>query len=1137
MIPAAHTTELEARAPSARWVWTPPSGGSTRLVRSRFRREVVLGGPAATAELTLSARTRYRLRVNGTIFGGGPARSYPEHREADTHGLRACLHAGPNRIEVEVLHVAFATFHHLDEPPGFIAWGAIVEQNGTRHALDTPGVWRCQRQECVSADAPCLSFAQGPIEIVDLGDARDAEVGWTTPVDAVASLAAMVPRTIPPLTRLHRSPTTVRRATLPTANVAVCARVVAGRDEGSFVASAPAPVAAARSWLHSPCAQRVRVDTWWGAFWLNGAPLAKTDGADEPLCQSMTLDLRAGWNRVQARGEIIFGYWEFCFAWPQAAVLSLRLAPHLDAEEGVEVVGPVAAALRTGLERELADDPAEGRLDWRAVRSTALTESPLRSLAWSGAAPTAETLLPAVMSGLTRERVLADMGQIVVGTVTLDIEGPAGTVVDIGHAEQATPDGRPDYAKAVTVYAADRFVLAGGRQRIETFDPRGFRHLEVQVSAANAPVTLHALGAVEQRYPYAFTGEFAQITAGATAAFNATAVAALRAAASLATATGEPGEAPALDTAAAALEARIPEVHFDADEPHRYVVGTCPTEPLADARVEQRRLRLLCDDRAGRADGVRVGDGTPDGPRAPLRRHADVGARPCAAPIGRRDRGVGAARRPVAGGSRCAAGRPGGGRARRAAGRAGVRHDHPEATTVSYDGRKCYSPCTPYRKCVSSRKRNLPMNDSNRSRMIRVHESVPRADLRIWIDGVAADALAGDVADFVCCSCAGAIDVVVETPQSCGAPVIRPLTLGVTPVVADGRTTFTLPGPMRVVLEWAGRRPLYLFAGSPLREADRPTRGAPGVRWFGAGAAHEAGEIRLRDGETLYIEEGAVVHGWVCAQDACGVRILGGGVLDGGGRRGGSNRPAILLERCRNASVEGVVLVRPAGWTLVVACCERVRVSSIKEITDGGGSDGVDVCASRDVTIEDCFLSTGDDCVAIKSVGHWLGDVEAVRVRRCMLYPHNGTAMEIGHETRCSTIRDIVFSDCTVLGVHGFGSVFGIHNGDRAEVGDVLYENIRVEHCYHLLIDFRIMRSRFNHDAERGSIRRVTLRNIDWVKTLYNDGYTVSLIGGYDAAHRVEGVVAENFRIDGRRIASADELDLHTRHADAMVVC
>jgi hypothetical protein len=123
-------------------------------------------------------------------------------------------------------------------------------------------------------------------------------------------------------------------------------------------------------------------------------------------------------------------------------------------------------------------------------------------------AAAAATVLPLDVPAGTPCLIAADMGEIVLASPAIDIETPEGAVVDIGHAEQLAPSGRPDYGKVVTVYAADRFVLPAGRHRLETIAPRGFRHLEVLIHGHAAPATVHALTAVEMRYPYRFTGAF-----------------------------------------------------------------------------------------------------------------------------------------------------------------------------------------------------------------------------------------------------------------------------------------------------------------------------------------------------------------------------------------------------------------------------------------------------------------------------------------------------------------------------------------------------------------------------------------------------------------------------------------------------
>ena len=57
-------------------------------------------------------------------------------------------------------------------------------------------------------------------------------------------------------------------------------------------------------------------------------------------------------------------------------------------------------------------------------------------------------------------------------------------------------------------------------------------------------------------------------------------------------------------------------------------------------------------------------------------------------------------------------------------------------------------------------------------------------------------------------------------------------------------------------------------------------KAAPGVRYFGPGV-HEVGNLELEDGETLFLDGGAVLYGSVWAIHKKNVRIVGYGVIDG----------------------------------------------------------------------------------------------------------------------------------------------------------------------------------------------------------------------------------------------------------------
>ncbi|MCO6480072.1 MAG: hypothetical protein J5I94_25765, partial [Phaeodactylibacter sp.] len=142
-----------------------------------------------------------------------------------------------------------------------------------------------------------------------------------------------------------------------------------------------------------------------------------------------------------------------------------------------------------------------------------------------------------------------------------------------------------------------------------------------------------------------------------------------------------------------------------------------------------------------------------------------------------------------------------------------------------------------------------------------------------------------------------------------------------------------------------------------------------------------------------------------------------------------------------------------------------------------------------------------------------------------------GQAFEIGHELILNPVRNIQFTDCDVLGVHGQGGVFGIHNCDGAAISNVRYENIRVDHYYNKLIDMRIIKSRWSKEEKVGLVKDVVLKDIRVRNSIYNPGYSISLIGGYDAEYQVENVIIEDFYINGKKITHADELDLYVKQA------
>ncbi len=425
--------------------------------------------------------------------------------------------------------------------------------------------------------------------------------------------------------------------------------------------------------------------------------------------------------------------------------------------------------------------------------------------------------------------------------------------------------------------------------------------------------------------------------------------------------------------------------------------------------------------------------------------------------------------------------------------------------------------------------------------------SLPRSTrFRAAAQGVPLDVLAHPSADHTSFECDGPVVVEIECDEKPVDVKVRPLRLGIEPQIEGNRITFLAPGPQALQVEVDGCHLLYVYALAPARTTPQ----GPNVRVFRSGVVHEAGLIVLKDGETCWIEAGAVVRGSIRAADGSGFHIGGYGILDGGywPEHEGRCRKALVLDHCRSSRVEDILMLGPSSWMLVLGASEDITVKGIRQIAGDMSSDGIDIAGSRRVRISGCCLHNGDDNIAIKAICNksgmddrvplgfpdedWDRTVEDVVVSGCMFYnTHGGSAMEIGYETITEHIRNIRFEDIDVLAVHQFGSVFGIHNGDRARVEDIVWDDIRIEHHFDTLIDFRVLRSRWNVDAERGFIRNIQIRNVDALQSVHNPGYTVSIISGYDADHPVTGVTVENFVLGGKPVRSADDLDLVTRHA------
>jgi hypothetical protein len=467
------------------------------IYRRDFSRGADAGGEPTW--LHLFADSRYRLWVNGEFVAAGPARFVTGHPEYDSVDLGPWLRAGANCVVVEVHAYGCSSYQTMpDGRDGFIAWGCCGETD-----LRTPGEWRARRAEAWAETASLLTFAQNACEICDT---RRLDEAWYRPGEILAAEGWAPARVLSAEERVWGR-LTERSVPMPKLGRAWPARVaVAGALEGKeevfgfhfpeiYEGSAqelPKGLQQVfQAWIWSPVEQESALALHWGAYWLNGAALDCAGWPGRGQRTEKTVRLRAGWNRLSGHLEFLTQseFWDAVFGLPAGAGLRVAARPADGVAAKFLLAGERVPKERLG-EWLGADGTPVEREGWRENAGEAAALTPARVMAWQNVdestvrrdRPYAEVAGELGLAARRGSVWVLDFGREVLGHLELEIEGPAGRVVDVGYDEWQQPNGLIDlYRTNPYVNTVERYVLRGGRQVITGLNPRGGRFVQVVV--------------------------------------------------------------------------------------------------------------------------------------------------------------------------------------------------------------------------------------------------------------------------------------------------------------------------------------------------------------------------------------------------------------------------------------------------------------------------------------------------------------------------------------------------------------------------------------------------------------------------------------------------------------------------------
>ncbi len=172
----------------------------------------------------------------------------------------------------------------------------------------------------------------------------------------------------------------------------------------------------------------------------------------------------------------------------------------------------------------------------------------------------------------------------------------------------------------------------------------------------------------------------------------------------------------------------------------------------------------------------------------------------------------------------------------------------------------------------------------------------------------------------------------------------------------------------------------------------------------------------------------------------------------------------VFLAGCRDVRISNVSLVnQPAGWGYWIHDCDRVQIDGLKILSAVRypNNDGIHVNCSRDVTISNCIIETGDDSLVVRANSRSLAQnkpCERVVVANCVLRSWS-SGVRLGW-TNDGVIRNCSFSNIVMHDCHDGVGIFipdctGVpdHGRESTLIEDISFNSIRMTglHTYPLM--------------------------------------------------------------------------------------
>jgi hypothetical protein len=385
-------------------------------------------------------------------------------------------------------------------------------------------------------------------------------------------------------------------------------------------------------------------------------------------------------------------------------------------------------------------------------------------------------------------------------------------------------------------------------------------------------------------------------------------------------------------------------------------------------------------------------------------------------------------------------------------------------------------------------------------------------------------------ASFVYFDTDGQVEVsVTNNSGAITSAEVRTLNQTISPTISGSTMTFTLSGPMKVsaVVNGNINKNLMIFA-NPL-EVNPPSPTDPDVIYLGPGLYTQ--DYTVPSGKTLYIAGGAVVKGGVILDNATNAKVIGRGVLDHPRGKG------VSADYTNQITIDGIIVNDygsgdQGGCAIALGNATNVQINNFKAFSVNKWGDGIDTFAASNITINDVYIRSHDDSVAIynaRSNGGriWYGNTNNITVTNSILQPDLARPINIGtHGFTWApggghAIENLTFSNLDFW-LYNSAAQLQFISSDGNLIQNVNFTDIRIDD--HVDNHFIYMKVKsWDYGLGRG-INNVYFKNVSYTGT----NTAANTLEGYDSTRMIQNVTFENLKVNGTVVTNATEGNFST---------